>query len=198
MPAPRDVTTLLIDAETGDCDAYEELVLRVYDELRALAQRYLHHERLDHTLEPTALVHEAYMRLVDQKQAQWKNQAQFFRVAANTMRRVLVDHARKHLSQKRGGHAGKLSLTLAEGICFSPETDLLAIDEALEEFAAFDPYKSKIVEMRFFAGLSMDKIAKILDVSTRTVERDWSLAKAWLYKRLAEGQSNGPCSMEKD
>lgn len=191
MSLKKDVTTLLIHAEEGDSEAYEQLVLRVYDELRALAQKYLHRERKDHTLEPTALVHEAYMRLVDQTQAQWKNQAQFFRVAANMMRRVLVDHARKHLAKKRGGDAKKVTLSLVEGIDLDTETDILAIDEALEEFASFDPQKCKIVEMRFFAGLPMAQIAKILGVSTRTVERDWSLARAWLYQRLSPGMDSG-------
>jgi RNA polymerase sigma factor (TIGR02999 family) len=194
----HEVTKLLIHAGEGDKAAYEELVLRVYDELRSLAGHYLRHERPDHTLQPTALVHEAYMRLVDQNQAQWKNRAQFFRVAARMMRRVLVDHARKHLAKKRGGKGERKSITKVADLGIKKDSDLIDIDEALEELASFDPQKCKVVELRFFAGLPVDKVAKVLDVSTRTVERDWSLARVWLFKKLGKGKEDGSGAVAED
>jgi RNA polymerase sigma factor (TIGR02999 family) len=184
MPVQKEITNLLIDAGKGDRAASEKLVLRVYDELRSLAQRYLQRERPDHTLQPTALVHEAYMRLVDQDRAQWNDQAHFFRVAATMMRRILVDHARKHLAAKRGGKAHKMSLTQIVDLGIQKDSDLVAIDEALQEFADLDPQKCKIVELRFFAGLSMEKIARLLEVPLRTVERDWGMARIWLFRKL--------------
>jgi len=134
------------------------------------------------------------MRLVDQKQVEWKNHAQFFRVAASMMRRVLVDHARKHLAEKRGGGARKLSISRISSLGIEEDADLVAIDEALKEFAAFDPRKCTVVELRFFAGLTMDKIAEILGLSIGTIERDWSMARIWLFRKLGKGggRESGP------
>lgn len=198
MADQKEVTTLLIRAGEGNKGAYEELVVRVYDELRSLAARYLMRERSDHTLQPTALVHEAYMRLVDQDNAQWKNRAQFFRVAARMMRRVLVDHARKHLSLKRGGGAKKLSITHIEGLGVERDADLIAIDEALEELASFDPQKCKVVELRFFAGLTVERITEVLEISRSSVERDWSMARVWLFKKLGKGMEDGSGAVAQD
>jgi RNA polymerase sigma factor (TIGR02999 family) len=198
VTAHQEVTKLLIHAGEGDKGAYEVLVLRVYDELRSLAGKYLRNERPDHTLQPTALVHEAYVRLVDQSQTHWKNRAQFFRVAARMMRRVLVDHARKHLAKKRGGGAERRSITQVADLGVQKDSDLIFIDEALEELAAFDPQKCKVVELRFFAGLPVEKVARVLDVSTRTVERDWSLARVWLFKKLGKGKKDGSGAVAED
>ena len=198
MAEQREVTTLLIHAGEGNNAAYEELMLRVYDELRSLAMHYLQRERPDHTLQPTALVHEAYMRLVDQRQVQWKNQAHFFRVAAKMMRRVLVDHARKHLSKKRGGKARRLSITQVANLGVEGDTDLIFIDEALEELASFDPLKCKVVELRFFAGLPMKRVAEILEISTRAVEHHWSMARVWLFRKLGKGMEDGSGAVAKD
>lgn len=194
----KEITNLLINSGRGDPAASEELMLRVYDELRTLAQRFLQRERPDHTLQPTALVHEAYMRLVDQDRTKWNDQAHFFRVAATMMRRVLVDHARKHLAAKRGGGAHKMSLTQISDLGVQKDSDLVAIDEALQEFAEIDPNKCRIVELRFFAGLSMEKIARLLDVPVRTIERDWRMARIWLFRKLSHGKENGSGSVAED
>ena len=198
MPVRRDATKLLIHAGRGDRKAKEELVLLVYDELRALARKYLRRERSDHTLDPTALVHEAYMRLVDQRVTHWENRSHFYRIAARMMRRVLVDHARKRLARKRGGAARRRSITRIAELGIEEDADLLAIDEALEEFASFDPRKCRIVELRFFAGLSMERVAEALGVSLSTVERDWRMARLWLFKRLKTGREDGSRLVEED
>jgi len=197
MPTRKEATDLLILAGGGDQNAYDELALCVYDELRALARKYLRRERAGHTLQPTELVHEAYMRMVDQKRAKLKNQTQFLRIAARMMRRILVDYARKHISKKRGEGASHLSLSQIEDIGFKENYDLIAIDEALEQFAAVDPRKCRIVELRFFAGLPMKKIGEILNISTRTVELEWSIARVWLFHKLGKGEEGGSRTMEK-
>ena len=196
MSGQKEITDLLIHAGRGDPHAYQELVKRVYDELRGLARNYLRHERPDHTLEPTALVHEAYLRLVDQKRAQWKNRAQFFRVAAGMMRRILVDHARRRAAKKRGGGAERLPITKIAEPGSEMDFDLIAIDEALEEFAALDPQKCRIVELRFFAGLSMERIGQILEISARKVEREWITARIWLFRKLGKGEEGGSQTLE--
>jgi RNA polymerase sigma-70 factor, ECF subfamily len=196
MSASKVITDLLIDAGKGGREAHEDLVQRIYEELRILAQRYLRRERHDHTLQPTALVHEAYMRLVDQTRVEWKNRDHFFGIAACLMRRILVDHARKRVARKRGGNAGRVPITEIADLGVKDSDDLIAIDEALEKFAAFDPQKCRIVELRFFSGLTMEKIAGILDVSLGKVERDWRLARAWLYKELGKGNDCGSGSVE--
>ncbi|HVF41681.1 MAG TPA: sigma-70 family RNA polymerase sigma factor [Pyrinomonadaceae bacterium] len=184
MPSQQDVTRLLVRLTEGDRGVLDELLPVVYGELRKLASSYLRRERVGHTLQPTALVHEAYMRLVDQTQVQWQNRAHFFGVAAQMMRRILVDHARAHEAEKRGGEFQKLSLD--ENIDVSGERDvnLVALDDALNLLAEIDPQKMKIVELRFFGGLSVEETAEVLGVSAPTVKRQWRMAKAWLYGQV--------------
>jgi RNA polymerase sigma factor (TIGR02999 family) len=185
IPSQQDVTRLLVRLTDGDRGVLDELLPVVYGELRKLASSYLRRERVGHTLQPTALVHEAYMRLVDQTQVQWQNRAHFFGVAAQMMRRILVDHARAHEAEKRGGEFQKLSLD--ENIDVSGERDvnLVALDDALNLLAEVDPQKSKIVELRFFGGLSVEETAEVLGVSAPTVKRQWRMAKAWLYGQVS-------------
>ncbi len=179
----RDVTALLFDLQHGNAEALDDLMPLVYAELRALAGRYLRSERDGHTLQPTALVHEAFLRLVDQRTATWENRAHFFSVAATLMRRIIVDHARRRNAQKRGG--GRF-VTLAEaGDISSENVDVLRVDEALAELAQLDPRQARVVELRFFAGLSMEEAGEVLGVSPATVKRDWLLAKAFLHRELS-------------
>ena len=182
---PESVTQLLVDWSKGDEKALEKLMPVVYDELRRLARNYLRRERPDHTLQPTALVNEAYLRLVDQRTARWQNRAHFYGVAAQLMRRILVDHARQHQAGKRGGRdQQKLSITRADRMARQSEIDLLALHEALNELAAIDPQQSRIVELKFFGGLSIEETAEVLGVGHATVERDWKMARAWLRRQL--------------
>jgi RNA polymerase sigma factor (TIGR02999 family) len=181
---PDDVTQLLENWSNGDREALERLMPLVYGELHRLAQRYLRRERSDHTLQSTALVHEAYLKMVDQKNVRWQNRAHFFGVAAQSIRHILVDHARSHLAAKRGAGAAKLSLDEAIGVPEKKEVDLLALDQALEGLAALDPQQGRIVELRFFGGLSIEETAEVLHISSATVKRDWVMAKAWLYQSL--------------
>ena len=183
-PVRPDVTALLCRWSEGDEKAPEQLMPLVYQELRDLARRYLQRERGDHTLQPTALVHEAYLRMVDQSRVQWQNRAQFFGIAAQLMRRILVDHARAHVAAKRGGQAERISLDDAE---ISPEaraTELVELDAALTELATVDVRKSRIVELRFFGGLSIEETAEAMGVNSATVRRDWTVAKTWLHHRI--------------
>ncbi len=182
---PEGVTQLLIDWSKGDQAALDKLMPLVYSELRRLASNYLRRERANHTLQPTALVNEAYLRLVDQRNAKWQNRAQFFGISAQLMRRILVDHARQHQAAKRGGSDQKrLSITSAEALMKQPELDLLALNEALDELAQMDPQQGRIVELKFFAGLSIEETAEVLGISHATVERDWKMARAWLRRQL--------------
>lgn len=182
--AAETVTQLLLKWNEGDQSALDKLMPLVYDELRRVANNYLRRERQNHTLQPTALVNEAYMKLVDQK-AHWQNRAQFYGVAAQLMRRILVDHARQHQAAKRGGtHQQRLSITSAHAIADTPEIDLLAVHEALEELKQFDPQQERIVELRFFGGLSIDETAAVMGIGHATVERDWKMARAWLRQKL--------------
>ncbi len=185
MQSSEGITELLIDWSKGDPVALDKLTPLVYDELRRLAANYLRRERPDHTLQPTALVNEAYLKLVDQKNAKWQNRAQFFGVAAQLMRRVLVDHARHHQADKRGGaDQQRLSIISANKVAKQPELDVLALHEALEELTAIDPQQGQIVELKFFGGLSIDETAEVLGISHATVERDWKMARAWLRRKL--------------
>jgi RNA polymerase sigma factor (TIGR02999 family) len=187
---PHEVTQILQEWNDGSTEAPARLMSLVYAELRRLALSYLRREREAHTLQPTALVHEAYLRLVDQTQVTWENRAHFFGIAAQLMRRVLVDHARAHLAEKRGGSGIKLQLDEAR---FMPEEkgdDLLALDEALERLSQTDPRMSRVVELRFFGGLSEPEAADVLGVSERTVRRDWRMAKLWLYRELSQSQQS--------
>lgn len=185
MPqSPSNVTDLLIDWSNGDQTAYERLVPLVYAELHRLAHRYMRGERADHTLQTTALVNEAYVRLVNQKTTRWQNRAQFFGICAELMRRILVDYARLQKYAKRGAGAQKVSLESVPEISEEKTTDLTALDDALKELATFDARKARVVELRFFGGLNNDEIAEVMSLHANTVSRDWNAAKAWLYQEL--------------
>jgi RNA polymerase sigma factor (TIGR02999 family) len=186
LEAQTEITAVLERVSDGDPTAVDDLMPLVYDELRRLAESHLARERADHTLQATALVHEAYLKLVDQTRVQWRGRAHFFAVAAQAIRRILIDHARGRRRLKRGGGQARLSLDEALTIGHDAETDLIALDDALEQFAAEHPDKAKVVELRFFGGLSNDDAAMVLDVSSRTVERHWRFARAWLYRALDE------------
>jgi RNA polymerase sigma factor (TIGR02999 family) len=186
-----EITQLLKELSAGEHDETPvRLLPLVYDELRRLAAQYLSRERSDHTLQPTALVHEAFLRLVDQTQATWQDRAHFFRTAARAMRRILVDHARAHSADKRGGLARRLSLEEAAIEPAERATDLLALDEALQSLAKMDERKARVVELRFFGGLSVDETAEVLDVHRATVLRDWEVAKLWLYREISQKEAN--------
>ena len=159
----------------------------VYDELRRLARAFLFRERPDHTLQPTALVHEAYLRLIDQRQVDWTNRAQFVGVAAVMMRRILVNHARDRVADKRGGEATRVSLSLVAGRGAAPSVDLIAVHDALDALETIDGRKSRIVELKFFGGLTIAEIAELMQLSPATIEREWSFSRAWLYDVLAGG-----------
>lgn len=180
-----DVTRLLAEWGGGDREALDRLIPLVYDELRRLADRYLRRERADHTLQPTALVNEAYMRLVGQSEVRWQNRAHFIGVAAQLMRRILVDHARGRVASKRGGGRQKLSLQALDSFFEEPDLDLVALDDALGELAEMDPQQSRIVELRFFGGLTIEETAEVVGVSPMTVKREWALAKAWLLRQVS-------------
>lgn len=179
-----DVTRLLADWREGDQQALEQLAPLVYDELRRLAGRYLRRERINHTLQSTALVHEAYLRLIDQSRVQWQNRAHFFGVAAQMIRRILVDHARGHQAAKRGSGVARLSLDEALDASAPRDLDLVALDDALETLARLDPQQSRIIELRYFAGLSIEETAEVVGVSPATVKREWASARAWLFREL--------------
>lgn len=181
---PRDVTQCLIDYSGGDRAALDEVLSLVYAELRRIAASYLRRERRDHTLQPTALVHEAYMRLVDQKNVNWQNRAQFFGLAAEMMRRILINHALEKQAAKRGGGAIRITLSEVAQVFAPLDIDLLALDEAMKQLADIDPRKSRLVELKFFGGLTIEEIAEVMEISTATVEREWAFARAWLYKTI--------------
>jgi RNA polymerase sigma factor (TIGR02999 family) len=179
-----ETVLLPVDITSNSSAAIEELLPIVYKELRRLAAHYLRQERTDHTLQPTALVHEAYLRLMDQRTISWQNRAQFFAMAAQMMRRILIDYAKSHHREKRGGHQHKIPLDAAIGLSKERAADLLALDEALENLAQLYPRKSQVVELRYFGGLSVEEAAEVLSISRPTVMRDWEFAKAWLYQEL--------------
>jgi RNA polymerase sigma-70 factor (ECF subfamily) len=182
-----DITRLLVRLKSGDQEAQSQLIPLVYSELRRLAAHYMKGERPDHTLQATALVHEAFLRLVGAEDIDWQSRAHFFAVAAQTMRRILVDYARAKTAERRGGHGTKLSLETA--IVYSPEQseEIVALDAALERLEVWDSRQCRVVELRFFGGLSLEETAEVLGISTRTVKRDWSMARAWLHAELSEG-----------
>jgi RNA polymerase sigma factor (TIGR02999 family) len=188
IPQANGVTQLLLDWSNGDQAAFHELMPMVYDELRQMAHRYMCRERPGHTLQTTALVNEAYLRLVDQKRVRWKNRAHFFAAAAQAMRRILIDHARKHRYAKRGGGARKISLDDVAVISDERAADLLALDEALFSLASIDSQQSRIVELRFFGGLTIEETAEVLKLSVDMVKREWSTAKAWLFREMNKTQ----------
>lgn len=180
------VTGILVRLSDGDRDAVNDLLPLVYEELRRLAGNYLRQERSDHTLQPTALVNEAYLKMVDINQISWQNKAHFVAVAANQMRRILVDHARRRNAFKRGGEFHILTLNDEIDKAADETTELIELDDALTELARMDALKAQIVEMRYFGGLTMDEVAEVLGVSVITVKRHWKMTKAWLYGRLAK------------
>jgi RNA polymerase sigma factor (TIGR02999 family) len=183
-PSKHDVTLLLADVGRGDPAAAARLMELVYAELRALAGDYARRQRADHTLQPTALVHEAFLKLVDADEAAWNDRAHFFAVAATAMRQILTDHARAKRAQKRGGEWDKVTLSDVSTAGAKNAIDLIALDDALTELAAFDERKHRIVEMRFFGGLTVEEVARVVGVSTTTVESEWRAARAWLGVRL--------------
>ena len=193
--APDDVSALLRAWSGGDRGALERLAPIVYGELHRLARRYMRGERPGHSLQTTALVNEAYMRLVDYRRMQWQNRAHFFAVSAQVMRRILVEHARRH-NLKRGGAVEHVSLDEVAVVGSGRAVDLVALDDALNALARFDPRKVQVVEMRFFGGLSVEETAEVLKISTVTVMRDWSTAKAWLYRELTGGTGHGFGTLE--
>jgi len=182
----HEVTQLLIDWSNGDRAALDKLVPVVDRELRRLAHHYMSRERADHTLQTTALVNEAFVRLVNRKNIQWQNRAHFFGIAAQLMRAILVDHARSHACVKRGGGAGKLELDEALAVSQQKASEVIALDDALNQLALIDAQQSRIVELRFFGGLTVEEAAEVLHVSPATIKREWSSAKAWLYRELAK------------
>lgn len=188
--SPRDVTQILKNWGNGDGTAPEKLMPLVYEELRQLARSYLARERTDHTLQATALVHESYLRLVDETQLNWQNRAHFYGIAARLMRQVLVDHARAHNAEKRGGKLEKVYLDETKELLQETPPDLVALDDALESFSVTFPRESKVVEMKFFGGMEAREIAEVLNVSAKTVLRDWNFAKLWLRRELKGPSEN--------
>jgi RNA polymerase sigma-70 factor (ECF subfamily) len=187
-PHTGEVTSLLNDLRSGKKDAEAQLFSLVYDELRRIAAAYLRRERADHTLQPTALVHEAYLRLIDQSEQNWENRAHFLGIGAHLMRQILVDHARKRDADKRGGSKQPVPLDdlQIEGPGFQSLDDLIALDDALLKLEEFDPRQCRIVELRFFGGLTEEEISHLLGLSVRTIKRDWSVARAWLYAEITK------------
>jgi RNA polymerase sigma factor (TIGR02999 family) len=186
QPSTQEVTQLLIAWSEGDKTALDQLMPLVHEELRRLAHHYMSRERAGHTLQTSALVNEAYLRLVHRESVHWQNRAHFFAIAAQLMRSILVDHARSHAYQKRGGGARKI--TLDEGMLVSQKraAEVVALDEVLTELAAIDPQQSRIVELKFFGGLTIEETSEVMDLSPATIKREWSTAKAWLYHELAK------------
>jgi RNA polymerase sigma factor (TIGR02999 family) len=191
-PSEADVTKLLSELAQGSQSAADKLVPLVYDELKRLARSYMRRERPDHTLQTTALVHEAFLKLAQQKSPRWQGRAHFYGIAARLMRQVLIDHARGHMRDKRGGE--KVTLPLDEALAFSPEQseELVKLDEALDRLAKIDARQSRIVELRFFAGMTVEETAEFLGISPKTVKRDWAVAKAWLHAEVSEDDATDP------
>ena len=188
MQAPSgDVTRLLLDWCEGDQQALTRLVPLVYDELHRQAERYMRRERSDHTLQPTALVHETFLQLIEQDRVQWQNRAQFFGVAARLMRRVVLKYARQHNTEKRGGRLLQIPLDEASAAAPQPLSELIALDEALTRLSSFDPRQGRIVELRYFGGLSVEEVAEVLEVSTATIKRETRVARAWLQRQMTRG-----------
>jgi RNA polymerase sigma-70 factor, ECF subfamily len=184
VTSQKDVTRMLLDWSQGNQEALDKLMPLVYGELHRLAKRCLRREPSGHTLQATALVNEAYLKLIQQNDVQWQNRAHFFAISAQLMRRILVDHARRHYASKRGGMAHKLPLDEALDVPEVQEVDLIALEDALTELARLDPEQSHIVELRFFGGLTVEEIAEVLGVSTSTIKREWIMAKAWLFREI--------------
>ena len=186
----HQITQLLAEWSDGNQSALDELYPLVYEELHRLARRYMSRERKGHTLQTTALINEAYVRLVDQKNVQWANRSHFFAISAQIMRRILIDHARRHAYAKRGGGAHQVSLEEAATVVPDQSQELLRLDEALKSLAEMDPRRSQVVELRYFGGLNNEEIADVLHISENTVTRDWNMARAWLYQQLTGSGAN--------
>lgn len=180
----HEVTQLLISWSDGDKGALEQLLPMIYRSLQKIAHSHLNRERSSHTLQTTALVHEAYLKLIDQNSVEWKNRSHFFAIASQAMRRILLDHARKQIAEKRGGEREKISLEDVDIALVTSNRELLALDEALNELEKIDPQQSRIVELRYFGGLTVEETAEVLQISPRTVAREWAMARAWLYRNL--------------
>ena len=189
-PSPEEVTQLLLAWREGDEAALEKLLPLVYDELHRLAARYMRRESPGHTLQTSALVNEAFIRLIDQQQVHWQNRAHFFGIAAQLMRRILLDHARGQARGKRGGGVHRVSFDEGAIVSEQRAAELIALDDALNALAAFDSRKSRIVELRFFGGLSNEEVTEVMVMSLRTVEREWRKAKAWLHHAISEGETD--------
>ena len=187
MPNQENITQLLIELSKGNHSTLDDLLPLVYDELKKMAAGYLRRERVDHTLQPTALVHEAYLKLIDQTRVSWQNRAHFFGVAANIMRRILVDYARLHNAEKRGFEFQKLQLNEEIDKADEVSGEVLRLDEALRDFAKIDPEKARLVELRYFGGLTFEEAAEVLGVSLATVKRHWRVARAYLQSHLTDG-----------
>jgi RNA polymerase sigma-70 factor, ECF subfamily len=185
-----EATKLLSEVTQGNEEAAEKMIPVVYDELKRLARSYMRRERPDHTLQTTALVHEAYLKLIQQRSLDWQSRTRFFGIAAHIMRRILVDHARGHLREKRGGR--QRSVSIDQALVFAPEQsqELIRLDQALGRLTKLDPRQGKIVELRFFSGLTVEQTADLLGISPKTVKRDWSIAKAWLHGEMKRGDDN--------
>ena len=190
IPRQHQITELLAEWREGNQSALDELYPLVYDELHRLARRYMSREKKRHTLQTTALINEAYVRLVDQKNVRWANRSHFFAISAQIMRRILIDHARRHRYAKRGGGAQQVSLEEVAVITPDASRELLLLDEALKSLAEMDPRRSQVVELRYFGGLNNEEIAGVLNISENTVTRDWNMARAWLYQQLTGSGAN--------
>jgi|ERR1051326_307003 RNA polymerase sigma factor (TIGR02999 family) len=185
----HEVTQLLIQWSNGDRAALDKLMPLIYEELRRLARHYMRRERSGHTLQTTALVNEAYLRLINRKHVHWQNRAHFFAIAAQLMRSILVDHARSHAYAKRGGGAHKIALDEVMVISQQRAAEVVALDEALKQMAEIDPQQARIVELRFFGGLTIEEAAEVMGLSPATIKREWATAKAWLYHELSQSSS---------
>ena len=186
----HEITQLLAEWREGNQAALDELYPLVYDELHRLARRYMSRERKGHTLQTTALINEAYVRLVDQRSVHWANRSHFFAISAQIMRRILIDHARRHAYAKRGGGAQQVSLDETATVALGDLSEFLRLDEALKSLAELDPRRSQVVELKYFGGLNNDEIAGVLKISKNTVIRDWNMARAWLYRQLTGSAPN--------
>ncbi len=187
---PADITLLLRSAASGDRADLDRFMAAIYEDLRRLAVSHLREERGNHTLQPTALVHEAYLKLVDQRSTDWKDRLHFFALASRIIRRILTDHARERNALKRGGEAERLSIDSVDPPAPGTDLNLVALDQALSELAEIDERQARVVELRFFGGCTLDEVAELLGTGRRTVDRDWMAAKAWLYCRLADSASD--------
>jgi RNA polymerase sigma-70 factor (ECF subfamily) len=190
VPKQHEITQLLAEWSDGNQSALDELYPLVYDELHRLARRYMSRERQGHTLQTTALINEAYVRLVDQRNVHWANRSHFFAISAQIMRRILIDHARRHSYAKRGGGAQQVSLDEAATVTRLAGAEMIRLDEALKSLAEMDPRRSQVVELRYFGGLNNEEIAGVLNISENTVTRDWNMARAWLHHQLTESSAN--------